>query len=299
VRLDAELARAAIRDVVAGALGLSLEDAASGAFAIANATMIRAIKAVTTYRGRDPRDFTLVAFGGNGPIHAAAIARSLQIPRVVVPPAPGLFSAFGLLAARPEHHAVRSFLERAHSVDPARLEQAFADLERAAVDAVRLDGYADPVTFERLADLRYAGQAYELTVRCPDGRLGPAEVAMLAERFEVEHEQTYGHRARGEPVEIVNLRGVTRIEQPQVTPIRCPEETRATEWGERPVFFGPGHRGVSTSIIQRSDLDRQPRRGPFVVEEYDATVVVPPDDRAWLDEWGNIVIAVEELGKDG
>ena len=125
VRLHADLARQALRTSAADPLGMSEEEAASGVFAIANVTMIRAIKAVSTYRGRDPRDFTMLAFGGSGPVHAAEIARSLGIHRVIVPPAPGVFSAVGLLEADPEYHFVQTFISAARSIEPAAISRAY------------------------------------------------------------------------------------------------------------------------------------------------------------------------------
>jgi N-methylhydantoinase A len=155
VQLRADLAEAALAESVATPLGLSLIDAAHGAFSVANATMIRAIKAVSTYRGRDPRDFALLAFGGNGPVHAAAIARSLQIRQVVVPPAPGLFSAIGLLEAEPEQHFVRTFFHRIQSIDLGALTAEYGRLEAIAHEALQEEGYAGgSPSFARLAARR-------------------------------------------------------------------------------------------------------------------------------------------------
>jgi N-methylhydantoinase A len=288
VQLRADLAEEALVRSIATPLGLPLPDAAHGAFVVTNATMIRAIKAVSTYRGRDPRDFVLVAFGGNGPIHAAAIARALQIREIVVPPAPGFFSAIGLLQAQPEQHFVQTFIQRMGNVDLAAFGTACDRLAGLARDALHDDGYSDvAIGFERQADLRYAGQAYELTVSVPAGVLAATDLLALAERFEQEHERTYGHRAAGEPVEIVNLRLVAKVAQAQPASLRFPD-LAAPRPGERQVFFGPEHGRQSTPIIARGDLDSTPRAGPLIVEEYDATVVVPPDWAARLDDIGSI-----------
>jgi N-methylhydantoinase A len=290
VQLHADLAEAAFARSIATPLGLPLLEAVHGAFSVANATMIRAIKAVSTYRGRDPRDFALLAFGGNGPVHAAAIAGALEIRQVVVPPVPGLFSAIGLLEAQPEQHFVRTFIQRIQVIDLVALDKEYQRLETLAGDALRDDGYSgSATTFERLADLRYAGQAYELTVSAPTEAFAPADLLALAESFEREHERTYGHRAKGEPVEIVNLRLVARVALGQTSILRFPD-VATRQPTERRVYFGPEHGSRSTPIIARSDLDRSPRNGPLIVEEYDATVVIPPDCSAWLDELGNIRI---------
>jgi N-methylhydantoinase A len=288
VRLQADLAEAVLARSIATPLGRPLLDAAHGAFVVANATMIRAIKAVSTYRGRDPRDFALVAFGGNGPIHAAAIAHALQIRQIVVPAAPGLFSAIGLLQAQPEQHFVQTFIQRIGIVDRAALDAAYEWLATLARKALRDDGYsAAALTFERQADLRYSGQAYELTVAVPTGVLTTPDLASLAERFEREHERSYGHRATGEPVEIVNLRLVARVAQVPPAALRFPD-VAAPRPTQRQVYFGPEHGRQSTPIAARGDLDFTPRAGPVIVEEYDATVVVPPDWTARLDNLGSI-----------
>jgi N-methylhydantoinase A len=292
VRLQAELAEKALGDAIARPLGRSLVDAAYGAFAVANATMIRAIKAVSTYRGRDPRDFAILAFGGNGPIHAVAIARSLQLRRVVVPPAPGLFSSVGLLEAEPEQHFVRTFFRAIAAVDLAELNREYERLASLARGALADEGYpAADAEYARLADLRYAGQAYELTIPAPAGRWTREDLLQLAESFEREHERTYGHRASGEPVEIVNLRLLARLRR-IAGPAFAPREAAAGAPGERPAYFGPEHGTRRTPILRRGHLDPTPRPGPLIVEEYDATLVVPPESAAWLDEHGNILIEV-------
>src|SRR5205823_7176449 len=167
--------------------------------------MIRAVKAVSTHRGRDPRDFVLLAFGGSGPVHAAAMARELGIGRVVVPPAPGLFSAFGLLDAAVEHHAVQTFLRRLTPRDADDLEAAYTRLAERALAELAAQGYSpDRITLRRSADLRYLGQSFELTVPLAGdgtGRVDRHAVAALAAAFGEEHRRTYGHHL-SHPVEI-------------------------------------------------------------------------------------------------
>jgi N-methylhydantoinase A len=291
VPLEADRAAGALEWAIARPLGLDLGAAAFGAFSVANSTMIRAIKAVTTYRGRDPRDFALLAFGGNGPLHAVAIARSLGITQIVVPPSPGLFSAVGLLEAAPEQHFVRTAIRPIASLDLPDLNRDFRELEAAAKVSLQDEGYpAEAAEYVRHADLRYAGQAYELTIPAPTGTLSRADLDRLAEGFEREHERTYGHRANGEPVEVVNLRLVARVPSAPAQSLR-PTALHSTVQTERPAYFGPEHGTLLTPIIGRGDLDGSPRPGPFVVEEYDATIIIPPESRAWLDEFGNVQIA--------
>jgi N-methylhydantoinase A len=314
VRLRPELAERTLQDRVAQPLGLGLLEAAHGVHTLAVTTMIRAVKAVSTYRGRDPREFALLAFGGNGPIFAAEMARALGMRRVIVPPAAGLFSAFGLLEAELEQHLVQTFLSEVDEADPEALNRAYAELEGQVITGdwgvpIESGGTLSPrssvlnpdssdLTLRRFADLRYAGQGFELTVPAPDGRLGPAELARLAERFEMEHERTYGHRATDEPIELVNLRLVARIERGQesagaghasrpLTP-----DTGVSTPSSRRAYFGREQGVVETPVVGRQALSADWRAGPLIVDEYDATTVVPPDCAARLDEQGNIVLEV-------
>jgi N-methylhydantoinase A len=292
VVLRPDLAERALADHIARPLGRSLLDAAFGAYTVANTTMIRAIKAVTTYRGRDPRDFALLAFGGNGPLHAVEIARFLQIRQVVVPPSPGLFSAVGLLEAEPEQHFVQTFVHATRTLDRASLGRELQSLEARARAALRAEGYhSDDANFLPFADLRYAGQAYELTVPVGETRKANPDMGALVESFEREHERTYGHRANGEPVDLVNLRLIARIAG-RGRPVLVPRSHGEPALGARYVYFGPTIGSATTPVIARVDLDRAPRRGPFVVEEYDATVLVPPDCAAHVDDYGNLVITI-------
>jgi N-methylhydantoinase A len=250
--------------------------------------MMRAIRAVSSERGHDPREYALFAFGGNGPLFAARMARELEMTRVVIPPAPGLFSAFGLLYSEVEHHYVRTWRRRTRGLDAAELGGAFARLEEEARRQLAAEGFSGAaVRLERSADCRYQGQSFELTVPVTDSRA-------LDEAFGREHERTYGHRAGpDEPVEIVSLRVVGRglSDRPRV-----PDRPAAATAPERPgsmrrVYFGAQVGWLTTPILARADL-ATPREGPAVVEEYDATCVVPPGARAALDAWGNIVMEV-------
>ncbi len=294
VRLRPDLSAKALQDRVAAPLGTPLLEAAYGVHIVANVTMIRAIRAVSTYRGRDPRDFALLAFGGSGPVHAAEMARSLGVRTVVVPPAPGLLSAVGLLEALPEYHFVQTHFAPVDGVDPTDVTGAYERMERRAVSDLTQEGYpADDIETRRAADLRYVGQAYELTVPCPSGRLDSAALSALAETFHDEHERTYGHKAGEEPVEIVNLRLTAMGGAGQVSPTR-PGGSGAAEpqREDRSAYFGAEHGLVTTPVIGRSGLSTGPEQGPLIVEEYDATTVVPPNCTARLDAAGNIVIEV-------
>ncbi len=289
--LQVEGARSVFTREIADRLGLDLLPAAYGSHQLANASMIRAIKSVTVQRGRDPRDFTLVAFGGSGPIHAAGISRELGIRRILVPPRPGVFSAVGLLQARLECHAKKTYLQRTRHLDPAELEAQVAGLEADAREGLGADALRDsPFELETWAEMRYVGQGFELPIPLPT-RAGSwaAWLRRLDEAFEAEHERTYGHRT-GNPTEIVHLRVVAREVDPPPFPAVGVDPARARRPGARPAYFGDRFGVLTTPILRRHDLSTEPQPGPMVIEDYDATTVVPPDFSARLDEAWDIVI---------
>ncbi len=217
VALNAAKARAVFQAEVAEPLGLSPEDAALGAHRVAASNMIRAIKSVSTERGRDPRGYALFAFGGNGPMFACGMARELDIAKVIVPPAPGVFSAFGLLYADVEHHYSRTQRRLLRKSDPAEIGALWADLEDEGRKQLARDGFPpERQTLRRTASMHYKGQTFELTVAAPDGAIDAATLETLAETFHREHETVYGHRAGDdEPVELVTLRLLARGEPDQ------------------------------------------------------------------------------------
>jgi len=289
LRLNPEKSRRAVADQVASRLGLSLEDAAYGVYLLGCAGMARAVRAVTIERGRDPRDFVLVAFGGNGPLFAAEMARSLEIGTIVVPPAPGVFSAVGLLEAEVEHHLVRTFLRTLQATPPAEIAAAVAALEREAEGLLRDEGYAARPEITRSADCKYQGQSFELTVPLP-GRLDGSTARELAETFGREHERTYGHRADADPIQLVNLRVTARMPRQGCAAAVRAGAGRAGAGGERLAYFGAAHGALRTPVLARGDLGAVWRPGPLLVDEYDATTLVPPGCAARRDEHDDIVI---------
>ena len=294
LKLNAERARASFAQKIANPLGMEIERAAYGAHLIAASNMIRAIKAVSTERGRDPREFTLFAFGGNGPLFAAGVAAALGITRIVVPPSAGLFSSFGLLYADVEHHYARTFRRLLRQADLGEIAAAWDALARQASEQLAVEGFTgNRARLKRSAALHYQGQSYELTVSVPEGPIDADMVAHLEEAFGQEHERTYGHRAgTEEPVELVaiqlvgsGLRGGGEV-PPRVTSSRM----EPAEEDARQAYFGDEHGWMDTPVLRRADLDTSRRVGPLIVEEYDATCLVPPGAHAEFDATGNIVI---------
>jgi N-methylhydantoinase A len=293
VTLDVEAARDALHAGVADRLGLSVLEAAHGVLMVAVATMTRAVKAVSTYRGRDPRDFALCAFGGNGPVVGVEIARALSMRQVLVPPAPGVFSAVGLLFSQTEQEFVRTLLLRAGEIEAGVVAAAYDLLADEARTTLAEEGIAfETVTLSRLADLRYAGQAYELTVRVPDG---PVDVPRLTIDFAAEHERTYGHGSTEDPVDLVSIRVVARVDRHAIARRLSPFENRAVapETGTRRAYFGPDVGLLEVPVISRAALEGVEIEGPVFVDEYDSTTVIPPGCRAALDAFGSINIDVD------
>ena len=287
VRLDAEAARAAVQTRIAGPLGMAVEAAAYGAVEVATASMIRAIRAVSSERGRDPRDFALVAFGGNGGIFGPLVARALDMGRVVVPPSPGLFSAAGLLDGVVEHQAARAHKTLLTDADAGTVERLLAALAADVLRHLAEAGHeAGKVTLLRSARLRYHGQSFELAVALPESGF---DAGAAAEAFGAEHERSYGHRAGvGEPVELVSLAVLGRGPPPAQAARNVPSSDAPADTTRPGYFGGAGWRDVP--LIGRAGLSGQPRGGPLIIEEYDATIVVPPDAAAWRDAAGNVMI---------
>ena len=293
LKLNAGKARRVFTETIATPLKMSPEQAAYGAHQIAASNMIRAIKAVSTERGRDPREFALFAFGGNGPLFACGMAGALGMSRVVVPPSAGLFSSFGLLYADVEHHYSRTFRRLLRKADLEEIQRAWDSLADQAMTQLAIEGFRGAqARLRRSAALHYQGQTYELSVPVPDGRLDAKMVAHLEEAFGQEHERTYGHRAGPEePVELVSIQVVGQgLGEGSGVPERVrPSRSEPEPPPPRPAWFGAGHGWVETPILRRSDLARA-RVGPLIIEEYDATCVIPPGAGASLDAGGNIVI---------
>ena len=295
VVVDAELARRSVADHIAAPLGLDLLAAAFGIHQIANATTMRALRQVSTERGRDPREFTLVAFGGAGPIHAAGLASELAIRSVVIPPLPGLFSAMGLLFSGIEHHAVRSCLLSRQELSADALEAVQAELRRDLLHTFAEEGHTeDEVALRYSADVRFRGQTSEINVPVASGSWGPAELAALQEAFADEHERLYGHRSDPDnPVEVVAMRAIGRAGVAEMSDRLRPAAATAGESRDRSAWFGPSAGSIDTPVCRREDL-KHGARGPLLIDEYDTTIVVPPGLRARIDDQLNVHIDLEE-----
>jgi N-methylhydantoinase A len=295
MKLNKPKAEQLLAEKIAKPLGLNLLEAADGVLKIINVKMEEAIKAVSSARGYDIRDFTLVAFGGGGPMHAGRMALDLGIPSVLVPLTPGVHSALGLLMSDVKHDYVRSKLVGLEELDLNEINHMFLQLIDHAKGDLHGEGFPDDeIKIEPYLDLRYAGQGYELTVPCPMPPLTHHDLVLMRGRFDTMHEQTSGHKAETEPVELVSLRLVSLglVPQAKLSPGKVTgRKVEAAKTGERDVFFGKEHGILTTAIYNREPLEPGHQiLGPAIVEQLDTTTVIHPEQEASVDEYRNIII---------
>jgi N-methylhydantoinase A/oxoprolinase/acetone carboxylase beta subunit len=296
--LRIELATAAIAEKLAKPLDQSVEEAALGAIKILTHNMVQAIEINSVRRGYDPRDFALVAFGGGGPLFACDIARELGIPSVVIPTAPGLTSALGLLTTEVAYEQSRTTMQFVSTADIARLAATYADLEADLRDQLVADGFKDSdIRLVRFADCRYRGQGYELRTPAPSGAIDRDFLERLARAFGAEHRRVYNHEYADRDVQIVNVRVVGTGAIPPLVPRPAERGTEAPDTAARisvsPVVFevGGAARSLDTPRYWREALKAGNRlAGPAIVDQMDTTTLIPPGFTARVDRFGNLVI---------
>ena len=301
LKLDSGKAFRAVEEKVAKPLGMDVLEAAYGAYSIANANMLQAIRAVSSERGRDPRKFILYAFGGAGPMHAVGVAQGLGIKTIIVPPVPGVCSAFGLLCADIERRYAQAFSHIWEDSVLEALNHTFEKMRDEAISSVEAWGGRPKVEphLERYVDLRYEGQAWELSIPVPEGELDQAQMAAVADAFEEEHEKTYGHRLPGYRVQAVNLRLVATIPTKRV-PLRTiiggtASSAAATKQAMemRKAYWGKSHGSLDTPVLGLEQVGQSPRDGPILVDCYDTTIVIPPGCTIAVGDWGNVIINIK------
>jgi N-methylhydantoinase A len=286
--IDSAAAEAAIRERVGNPLGLGVIDAAAAMVEIVNSNMAEALRIVSIERGHDPREFALIAFGGAGPVHAAALADELHIPEVIVPPAPGAFSALGLVATDLKRDYSRTLYADLATLDPARVAELLDQMEEPATDMLEAAGIPpERRTLVRAADVRYRRQAYELTVPIVDGPITRAALDRLAAAFHEKHRQTYDHDNPGEAVQLVNLRLTAIGRMPSLSLTHRPDPSAARR-RLREVWFR--ETGLAPCPVHwRDGLSAgEALVGPVIVEAADSTIVVPPAWIAAVDSRGYI-----------
>ena len=304
IALDERRAREALQPI-ARHFGITVEEAALGVIRLANANMVNALKLVSVHRGYDPRDFTLVAFGGGGAMHAPALAEELRINRVLIPTNPAVFSAWGMLMTDLRYDLIWTSIRRTQKAVDDGLDRMWSTLEHQAREYFTQQSVASSrLVFQRFADMRYAGQEHTVKVPVPDGALTVAAIRQVEERFHALHEQRYTFRLPS-AIEFVNFNLTTfgTVDKPRVprlrpTPngggARRSKTTGGALKGRREVDFDARGRLLS-AVYERSRLPSGAAvKGPAIIEEPAATTVLFPGHRATVDAYGNLLIEVRQ-----
>jgi N-methylhydantoinase A len=283
----------AVEEHVAKPLGLSVLDAAEGIVRIINVKMEEAIKAISTMRGYDLREFMLVAFGGAGPLHSSQMAQNLGMMGVIVPLYPGVNSAIGLLQADVKHDYAASRLTPIHELDPEDANRLLCALSEQAAEELADEGFRDDqVALEYALDMRYAGQGYELTIPAPARALDRAALGAIRAQFDETHKRLFGHNAPDELVEVVTYRvtGIGRVPEVELPRFTSAGGTLEQAYRETRAAHFAGET-LRAKVYQRERLDvGLAISGPAIVEQLDATLVIPPGHTARVDEWKNIIV---------
>ena len=292
VEISMEAARQAVDQQIAQPLHMSITEAALGIHRIANAQMLRALREVSIHRGRDPRGFTLIAFGGSGPVHAAGLARELGIQRVMIPLLPGVFSGVGLLTSGVEHHGVCSCRLVGVGLTPEAVNEHLETMRRQIKTQFDEESISlGQVRFLASLELRYVGQTSQLRINLESASPDQESLDGAAADFEAEHERLYGYRAEyGTGIEAVAIRLIGRTPSVDIKGMRYQGDEQAAT-GSRPADFGPPWGQIDTPTTSRKSL-RSGARGPLLIDEYDSTILIPPDWSATTDDAGNIVLEV-------
>ena len=292
IAIDRDAAWAGIEKKLAGPLGLSVPEAAYGVTRVANATMMRALRAVSTERGRDAREFTLIAFGGGGPLHAAALAETMDIRRICVPIYPGLFSALGLLLADFSREYVRSVALRLDATEPEPLFNLFDDMERQAARELGTEKTRGAILFKRQVTVKYNFQVSAITLTIPSDLSSADFHSTVAALFAEAHRANFGHTAN-DAVELVSLRLRATKKASEVRFSELSHELRAdslpSEISERSAYFGADHGSMKTKVSSRREVKSR-IDGPLIIEEPDTTIVVPPGWSVSKDEHENLLL---------
>ncbi len=297
MQLDRKRAEAALGEL-GNKLGLDATATAHGVATIVDSAMSLAVRAVSVKRGIDPRETTLIAFGGAGPLHAVAIAREISIPQVVIPKLPSAFSALGMLMAEWRQDFVRTLVGELGKVGADLAAAAFAEL-RAAGDTALARDRLDGGEFDFAADLRYRGQEHTIPIAVSSARDLTGATGDTRARFDAQHDRRYGHAAPDQSIEVVNLRLVVTVPRMQDTIGRWlsepwrPEGTAAEQ--SRPVVFADAMRPVTTRVLWRPHLSAGSEIvGPALIEEANSTTLIGPGDRACVDAMGNIIVTLRK-----
>ena len=300
--IDEKRSISVIKKAICQKTDLSIEDAAAGIITVVNSNMVRAIRAVSVERGYDPRQFTLVAFGGAGPLHACEVAEEIGIRQVLFPPSPGTLCSLGLLMADTQFDLSRSRLTIVNEQNLSIINNLLADLALEGQQLLNTQKIPElRRRFQFGFDCRYEHQNYELTISINKGKLNESDLNELKKAFGNAHEHAYGYHDKERPVQIVNYRlsAIGLSDKPQIGHIQECSASVPKENEVRQVRFEKQCKFIETPVYLRDDLPSDCiLQGPAIIEQMDSTCVIPPGWTALSDQYGNILVERKEKNGD-
>jgi N-methylhydantoinase A len=295
IKLDKAAAEHTILEKLAKPLRMNEREVSSGIFEIACENMAAAMKLVSVERGYDPRDFSIVAFGGAGPMVATFLARELGSKRVIIPVYPGVFSAVGMLAADVRFDLVQAYPVAIADIDLNRMNEIVRTLEERGIESLKNEKLEENIKIIRTADMRYVGQNFEIHTPMPSGELNESTLKQLVDNFHAEHEKWYGHKMIGQPVELVNVRvnALCVKEKPRFSEIEKGTDTVKALKGKRKILFHEKKDFIECPVFDREKLRcGMAVDGPAIIEEMASVTVLLERDKAQIDEYGDIIVEV-------
>ena len=302
LKIDAELSKKAVKAKIADPMGIGTEEAALGIVKVVNSNMARAIRVITVEKGHNPSDFTLVAYGGAGPLHAVHLAQEMGIRTVLIPPAPGALCALGLLTADIKKSYVRTAIASYDEMTPEQINAVMSSLRdegSAWLDSEKVP--SERRKFHGIAEMRYVGQNYELQVEIPTENITVSDIEKMKQDFFVAHEKNYGYYNPNAPVQFVNFRceATGIVKKPNLAELETTlDDPSKAEIGRRVVHFEESG-AVDCPVYDRAKFGRAERvNGPCIIEQMDSTTVVPPNTWFSIDKFGNLIIRAFDEDQD-
>ena len=302
LKIDAELSKKAVKKKIADPMGIGTEEAALGIVKVVNSNMARAIRVITVEKGHNPSDFTLVAYGGAGPLHAVHLAQEMGIRTVLIPPAPGALCALGLLTADIKKSYVRTAIASYDEMTPEQINAVMSSLRdegSAWLDSEKVPN--ERRKFHGIAEMRYVGQNYELQVEIPTENITVSDIEKMKQDFFVAHDKNYGYYNPNAPVQFVNFRceATGIVKKPNLAELETTlDDPSKAEIGRRVVHFEESG-AVDCPVYDRAKFGRAERvNGPCIIEQMDSTTVVPPNTWFSIDKFGNLIIRAFDEDQD-
>lgn len=294
MKMDLETAKWIVKEKIADPLGMSVEEAAEGILRVVNANMVRGIHVVSVEKGYDPRDFSLVAFGGAGPVNAIDIAMELNCREVIIPKFPGVNCAIGMLSSDIKQDYVQTYLKSVETIKYSEITHIFNELETKAMQDLNSGNNKNTLQFIKSVDLRFIGQSYELTIQLDDELINKKTIQSCIQRFYNQYEKLYGYSDKNEEIEIVNLRlvAVNEIEKVEFKENSSTLKNEPKPISIRKVYFNGEY--MHTEVYSRDSLTHGSEvKGPAVIEQLDSTILVYPNQIAITDSFDNLIIKLD------